>query len=98
MIGGDRIDCADMKRLLMCCRATPSSSATVLFAGLLASAACSTPPAPAPAPARSSVTVFEGARLITGNGDAAIENAAFVVDGTHITEVGKAGDVKAPAG
>jgi imidazolonepropionase-like amidohydrolase len=44
------------------------------------------------------VTVFEGARLIVGDGSAPIENAAFVVDGARFTQVGRAGQVKAPAG
>ena len=53
---------------------------------------------PASAQAPAGVTVFEGARLIVGDGRAAIENAAFVVDGGRFTQVGRAGDVKAPAG
>ena len=44
------------------------------------------------------VTVFEGARVIVGDGRAPIENATFVVDGGRFTQVGRAGDVKAPAG
>ena len=44
------------------------------------------------------VTVFEGARLIVGDGRAAIENAAFVVNGARITEVGRTGQVRVPAG
>src|SRR6266545_2708810 len=44
------------------------------------------------------VTVFEGARVIVGDGRAPIENAAFVVNGTRITEVGRTGQVKVPAG
>ena len=49
-------------------------------------------------PPRLSVTVFEGARLITGDGSAPIENATFIVDGTRFTSVGTASDVKVPAG
>ena len=45
-----------------------------------------------------SVTVFEGARVIVGDGRAPIENAAFVVQGGRFTQVGRAGDVKVPAG
>jgi len=44
------------------------------------------------------VTVFEGARIIIGDGRAPIENATFVVTGNRITQVGRAGDVKAPSG
>jgi imidazolonepropionase-like amidohydrolase len=44
------------------------------------------------------VTVFEGARVIVGDGRAPIENATFVVTGNRFTAVGRAGDVRAPAG
>jgi imidazolonepropionase-like amidohydrolase len=44
------------------------------------------------------VTVFQGARLISGNGGPALENAAFVVEGTRFTQVGRADAVKVPAG
>ena len=48
--------------------------------------------------AQTAVTVFEGARVIAGDGQAPIENATIVVDGARITQVGRAADVKAPAG
>jgi imidazolonepropionase-like amidohydrolase len=44
------------------------------------------------------VTVFEGARLIVGDGSAPIDNAVFVVEGDRFTQVGRAGQVKVPAG
>jgi imidazolonepropionase-like amidohydrolase len=44
------------------------------------------------------VTIFEGARLIVGDGSAAVENAAFIVDGARITQVGRGGQLQAPAG
>jgi imidazolonepropionase-like amidohydrolase len=44
------------------------------------------------------VTVFEGARVIVGDGRAPIENATIVVTGPRITQVGRAAEVKAPAG
>jgi len=44
------------------------------------------------------VTLFEGARLIVGDGSAPIENAAFLVQGDTITWVGKRGERQAPAG
>ena len=47
------------------------------------------------APAR--VTVYQGARLITGTG-ATIDNATFIVDGARFSQVGRADAVKAPAG
>ena len=52
----------------------------------------------APVVGQASATVFEGARLINGTGGPPVENAAFVVEGTRITQVGRAGQVKAPAG
>jgi imidazolonepropionase-like amidohydrolase len=45
------------------------------------------------APAR--VTVFEGARLITGDGSA-IEDSAFIVDGGQFTRVGRRGQIQVP--
>jgi imidazolonepropionase-like amidohydrolase len=42
--------------------------------------------------------VYEGARVIVGDGTAPLENATFVVDGARITQVGRAGQVKVPAG
>jgi imidazolonepropionase-like amidohydrolase len=48
--------------------------------------------------AQTAVTVFEGARVIIGDGRAPIENATIVVDGARIAQVGRAADVKAPAG
>ncbi len=44
------------------------------------------------------VTVFEGARVITGDGSAPIEDAAIVVSGNRITAVGRRGEVAAPDG
>ncbi len=46
---------------------------------------------------RSAVTVFEGGRLITGDGSTPIENAAFVVENHRFRQVGRAGEVKASA-
>ena len=42
--------------------------------------------------------LFEGARLITGDGSAPIDNSAFVVDGNRFTQVGRKGQITAPAG
>ena len=49
-----------------------------------------------PASAQS-VTAFEGARLIVGDGRV-IENATLVVDGARIAQVGQTADVRVPAG
>src|SRR5262245_32020810 len=43
-------------------------------------------------------TVFEGARLITGDGGTPIENAAFVVENGRIVAVGRRGEVRIPDG
>ena len=37
-------------------------------------------------------TLFEGARLIVGDGSAPIENSAFLVEGETFTWVGKKGE------
>jgi imidazolonepropionase-like amidohydrolase len=42
------------------------------------------------------VTVFEGARLITGDGSPPIENSSFVVENTQFTQFGRRGEVEAP--
>jgi len=47
-------------------------------------------------PAR--VTVFEGARLITGDGNGPIENSAFIVENNRFTRVGRKGEVQPPPG
>ena len=44
------------------------------------------------------VTVFDGARVIIGDGRAPIENATIIVSGNRFTQVGRAADVKVPAG
>jgi len=49
-------------------------------------------------PQSAGVTVYEGARLITGDGSAPIENSAFVVQGDRFTDVGRRGQLKVPAG
>ena len=72
---------------------------TAAVVGMLLAAACSSAPAEQPpAPAPSTVTVFEGARLITGDGSAPIDDAVLVVDGGRFVEVGRRGEVQAPAG
>lgn len=43
-------------------------------------------------------TLFEGARLITGDGRAPIDNAAFLVENARFTRVGRKGEIQAPAG
>lgn len=47
---------------------------------------------------RSSLVVFEGARLIDGSDRPPIESSTFVVDGERIVRVGRQGEIRAPAG
>src|SRR5258708_6482912 len=43
-------------------------------------------------------TLFEGARLIVGDGGAPVENSAFLIEGNKILKVGKKGELQLPAG
>jgi imidazolonepropionase-like amidohydrolase len=43
-------------------------------------------------------TLFEGARVIVGDGTTTIENAAFIVEGDRITGIGRSGAIQAPTG
>ena len=63
---------------------------------LLLAAACGSPPEEAP-PA-STATVFEGARLVVGDGSDPIESATLVVDEGRFVAVGAAGEVETPEG
>ena len=49
-------------------------------------------------PASAQTILFEGARVIPGDGGAALDNAAILVDGGTIARIGRAGEVTAPAG
>jgi imidazolonepropionase-like amidohydrolase len=51
-----------------------------------------------PAFGQSAPTIFEGARLIAGDGSAPIDSAAMVVERGRLVRVGRRGDVAAPAG
>jgi virginiamycin B lyase len=53
--------------------------------------------ASSPAPS-APAAFFEGARLITGDGRAPIEDAAFVVENGRFTQIGRKGALPAPAG
>jgi imidazolonepropionase-like amidohydrolase len=50
------------------------------------------------APQGTGVTVYEGARLIVGDGAAPIENSAFTVANNRFTQVGRRGQINVPAG
>ena len=49
------------------------------------------------APSGSGAVLYEGGRLIVGDGSTPIENGAFVVQNGHISAVGPKGAVTAPA-
>src|SRR3989449_3682196 len=68
--------------------------AAALGAGLLA--ACSSP-LESQTGSTSGVTLFEGARLIVGDG-APVENAAFIVENNRFTAVGRKGELNVPSG
>lgn len=63
---------------------------------LLGALACTSQDAPQTAD--SEAVLFEGARLIVGDGGAPIENGAFLVEDGRIIAVGVAGEVTAPPG
>src|SRR5262249_54485988 len=69
-------------------------SAKVLFRGLLLAILGIFPAAAQ----QGNAVLFEGARLIVGDGSAPVENSAFLVENNRFTRVGKKGDVRAPAG
>ena len=71
--------------------------AVLLFSGLFLAAACA-PAGPGDEPETSDATVFEGARLIIGDGSTPIENSVFIVENDVFTAVGSSGDVDVPAG
>jgi imidazolonepropionase-like amidohydrolase len=76
-----------------------SRPALVAAGALLSVYVCGAPAAPAKqTPAAGRATVFEGARLIDGNGGAPIENAAFIVENGRFARVGRAGQLQAPQG
>ncbi|HME60232.1 MAG TPA: hypothetical protein VKH62_03190, partial [Candidatus Binatia bacterium] len=62
--------------------------AALLVFGFLA--ACAVPVS------EQSVTAYEGARLIVGDGRV-IENSTLLVEGTKIVQAGRMGDVRVPA-
>src|SRR5689334_510092 len=49
-------------------------------------------------PAFAQSTLYEGARLITGDGKPVIERSAFLVENGTITRVGRQGEVQPPKG
>jgi imidazolonepropionase-like amidohydrolase len=72
--------------------------AGLLLAGTAAGAACGRTATEQAAPEGAGVTVFEGARVIVGDGTPAIENATFTVRDGRFVQVGREGDVQVPEG
>ena len=84
-----------MHRLTM--KLSPAALAgALLLIGLPFVSACSAPETEQ-APALTNVTVFEGARVLVGDGGV-IENAILVVDDDRLVTIGGAGSVEVPAG
>jgi len=71
--------------------------ASVMMTAVFLTTACSAP-ATEEAPQVVDAIVFEGARLIVGDGTDPIENSAFVVQDGVITALGEAGVLLTPAG
>ena len=71
--------------------------AAILLLVLGSAGACSGGQSAPPADA-SAVTVFEGARLITGTGAPAVEDAVFVVEEGRFTAAGRRGEIAIPEG
>ena len=84
-----------MHRLRM--KLSPAALAgALLLTGLPLVSACSAPETEQ-GPALTNVTVFEGARVLVGDGGV-IENAILVVDDDRLVAIGGAGSVEVPAG
>jgi imidazolonepropionase-like amidohydrolase len=73
-------------------RAIDSAPKATLILLLTAFAVIASGPAPAPA----QTILFEAARAIPGDGSAAIENAAILVEGGMIARIGRKGEIAAP--
>ncbi len=58
--------------------------------------ACSTQTDSPALPGSGSSTLFEGARLIAGDGTAPVENSAFLVQENVFVSVGRMGDIDVP--
>jgi len=71
---------------------------TITVCGLVVLAATSSTRRVETQVTRSAPVVYEGARLIAGDGSAPIADSAFLVENGSITRVGKRGDVTAPGG
>ena len=71
-------------------------SLVVLSGLILLITACAAPRESQPSAATAGATLFEGARLITGDEAPPIEDSAFVVQDGKFMSVGRRGEVRAP--
>src|SRR5262249_48581229 len=75
-----------------------TSRSLLLLAACLLVAPGSHSQVQSPGARATGTTVYEGARLITGDGSPVIENSAFVVENDLFTRVGRRGEGQVPAG
>jgi imidazolonepropionase-like amidohydrolase len=74
-------------------------SAALCLSACLCLASCTDDSGPPPAQAPGiDVVLFEGARLIVGDGSPPIERSAFLVEGGRFSQVGRAGELRLPPG
>jgi hypothetical protein len=69
----------------------------LLLCGFVTSACSGQPPSQPPA-APSNAILFEGARLIVGDGSPPVDNSAFLVENDRFIRVGRKGELELPAG
>ena len=72
--------------------------ASLVFLGQLIFFTGCTTPEPEPTAELSDVTVYEGARVIIGDGSDPIENGTFVVEDARLVQIGRSGDISVPEG
>jgi imidazolonepropionase-like amidohydrolase len=65
---------------------------------VLAAALSTLPGLPQPQSPAPAVILFEGARLIPGDGSPPVENSAFLVEGDRLRLVARRGEIRAPSG
>lgn len=78
-------------------RAARASTAGTLALGIAVMVGCAAADDAGAGGGNEAITVFEGARLITGDGSA-IEDAVFVIEGERFTQVGPRASTQVPEG
>ena len=73
-------------------------SVKVLALCLLVVVVCSLRAGTQPTGTKGATVLFEGARLIMGDGRVPIERSAFLVEDDSFTGIGRQGELKAPCG